>query len=356
MRHFLRCLLLVVLLLLVAPMRTRRVTEGDSIRGACLFCTLALPPAHAPFYYAAGYHYELLKAFAAEHDCPVDIRLAGPEESPLDSLLEDCTDLVALSLRDSALASRSHYASLALADSSVWVVGNADLRKEINIWLSHYLNSPEHQQLRERFSPNYDPVKRLAASGRSSRISPYDDLFRRYAGILGWDWRLLTALVWQESKFHIEARSYRGAAGLMQMMPSTALRHGVEDPLDPEANLAAGVRYLERLERFFAPYVSREELPKFTLAAYNAGEGRILDCIRYAAAAGKPADTWEDIQALLPDMREESILQVDTVRLGIFKGYETLRYVDSVDSLYRAFRLLSPDAAPRAVSDTIPRN
>lgn len=356
MRHFLRCLLLVVLLLLVAPIRTRKTSVGDSIRGECLFCTLSLPPGHSPLHYAAGYHYELLKAFATEHNCPVDIRLAGPEESPLDSLLGDCTDLVALSLRDSALASRHPFISLALADSTVWAVSNPDLRKEINTWLSHYLHSPEYEQICERFSPNYDPVKRLSARSRSRWLSPYDDLFRRYADILGWDWRLLTALVWQESKFHIEARSPRGAEGLMQMMPSTALRHGVEDPLDPEANLAAGVRYLERLERFFAPYVSREELPKFTLAAYNAGEGRILDCIRYAAAAGKPAATWEDIRALIPDMREESILQVDTVRLGIFKGYETLRYVDSVDSLYRAFRLLTPDAAPRAVSDTIPRN
>ncbi len=358
MRTILRYLLLTGILLLATPQLTHRVSQRDSFRGQCLFCTIAQPVGPQKVRYAVGYEYELLQRFAREHGCLTDIRLALPDESPLDTLEAWCTDIVVISLADSMLRGRSCHPSMALADSAVWVVGNSDLQKEVNSWLSHFTLTDEHQALRDRFESGCDPVGRLLSGGRRRFTTPYDLLLKEYSTQLGWDWRLLAALVWQESKFHIEARSHRGAAGLMQMMPETARRYGATDPLDPEDNLAAGVRYLARLERMFDPYAAPEDLPKFVLAAYNAGEGRLLDCIRYAGAIGKPSSTWDDIQAVIPGMREESILQVDTVRLGIFKGYETIRYVRSVDSLYQAYRLLapSPKDAPRAVSDTIPTN
>ena len=78
----------------------------------------------------------------------------------------------------------------------------------------------------------------------------------------------------------------------------------------------------------------KTELAKFTLAAYNAGEGRIKDCINYAASIGAPHHTWNDIVAIIPDMREDSILNADTVKLGKFKGYETISYVKKMTSLY----------------------
>ena len=78
---------------------------------------------------------------------------------------------------------------------------------------------------------------------------------------------LLEALVWQESRWHSDARSPRGAIGLTQLMPQTAQELGV-DPHDPAANLEGGARYLRRqLDRF-------EHLP-LALAAYNAGPAAV---------------------------------------------------------------------------------
>lgn len=81
---------------------------------------------------------------------------------------------------------------------------------------------------------------------------------------------LIEAVVWQESRWHAEARSPVGARGLAQLMPGTALQLGV-DPDDPMANLEGGARYLrEQLDRFDG------DLEK-ALAAYNAGPMRVYE-------------------------------------------------------------------------------
>ena len=128
----------------------------------------------------------------------------------------------------------------------------------------------------------------------------------------------------------------------MQMMPATATRYGVDDMLDPEENLRAGAGYLARLQSMFTPYAASGELSKFTLAAYNAGEGRILDCIRYARALGMPCSTWDDIEAVIPFMREPSEKADSVLRLGPIKGVETISYIHRTDSLWSAFRAIVP--------------
>lgn len=79
---------------------------------------------------------------------------------------------------------------------------------------------------------------------------------------------LFVALIWQESRYQVDARSPRGAMGLTQLMPSTADYAGVSDPWDPVENLRGGARYLRmQIDEF-----GRIDL---ALAAYNAGPGRV---------------------------------------------------------------------------------
>lgn len=84
------------------------------------------------------------------------------------------------------------------------------------------------------------------------------------------------------------------------------------------------------------------ELIKFTLAAYNAGEGRIADCRNFAAAMGHDNNSWDEIQKLIPLMREDSILAEPSVKLGKFQGHETIAYIDSILSLYDAICTICP--------------
>jgi membrane-bound lytic murein transglycosylase F len=123
----------------------------------------------------------------------------------------------------------------------------------------------------------------------------------------------------------------------MQVMPQTGRYYGVDNLLDPEQNIIAGTSHLKRLQRIFSKYdLDHEELVKFTLAAYNAGEGRISDCRNLAQAKGLDNSRWDEIIKVIPLMREDSILEEETVKLGKFQGYETISYIESIQSHYKA--------------------
>lgn len=85
----------------------------------------------------------------------------------------------------------------------------------------------------------------------------------------GVDPRFIHAVIWQESKYKVRARSHAGAQGLMQLMPATAERFGCEDPHDPVENIEAGTKYLKWLLKKFDGNV------QLALAGYNAGEGSV---------------------------------------------------------------------------------
>jgi soluble lytic murein transglycosylase-like protein len=85
----------------------------------------------------------------------------------------------------------------------------------------------------------------------------------------GIDPRFLHAVIWQESKYQLRARSHAGAQGYMQLMPATAKRFGCDDPYDPVENIEAGTKYLGWLLKRFSGDV------ELALAGYNAGEGAV---------------------------------------------------------------------------------
>ncbi len=126
-------------------------------------------------------------------------------------------------------------------------------------------------------------------------------------------------------------------------MPKTAAYYEVEDLLNPEENIKAGTQHLKRLQRLYSKCeMTPEEKVKFTLASYNAGEGRIADCRNFAASRQIDNNKWEEVVNLIPLMREDSILEEKSVKLGKFQGHETIAYIDSVMSLYNAFCTICP--------------
>ena len=110
-----------------------------------------------------------------------------------------------------------------------------------------------------------------AAGDRASMVAirpPEVDRYERAAKAEGLDVHLLRAVAWTESRGRQNAVSPKGALGVMQLMPSTAAEMGI-DPLDPDANLHGGARYLAR-------QLSRFQSVPLALAAYNAGPGAVL--------------------------------------------------------------------------------
>jgi Transglycosylase SLT domain len=91
----------------------------------------------------------------------------------------------------------------------------------------------------------------------------------RLATLHGVNVKLAQALVQVESNYEARAVSPKGAAGLMQIMPSVAREYALADPFDPEQNLDAGLRHLRGLLDLFKSDV------RLALAAYNAGLGAV---------------------------------------------------------------------------------
>jgi membrane-bound lytic murein transglycosylase F len=284
-----------------------------------------------------GFHYELLNRFAQDNHCNIRIIAAGKNENYIDSLKVRRADIVIT--HDKENLDEGLTALNKLTDNSLLIFNSEDKDaiRQMDIWIGYIKESNQFDELKSIFSGNFNPQKRAEKGVRTSRVSPYDELFKKYAEPLGWDWRMIAAVVYQESKFSISSRSHRGAQGLMQVMPQTGNYYGVDDLMDPEQNIIAGTNHLKRLQKIFSKYnLTHEELVKFTLAAYNAGEGRIIDCRNFAYAKGYDNSKWDEIVKVIPMMRDDSVLEEDSVKLGKFQGFETIDYIDSVLSHYHA--------------------
>jgi soluble lytic murein transglycosylase-like protein len=152
----------------------------------------------------------------------------------------------------------------------------APARAQIYTWrdangqlvLSNLPNRPA-EAVQRTFVVPQAPTVRATRAVVESRNLIYDDLILEHARLNDVRTDLVRAVVQVESGFNPFAQSPKGAGGLMQLMPATALRFGVRNVFNPVENIRAGVAYLrELLDR----YANNEQL---ALAAYNAGPGAV---------------------------------------------------------------------------------
>ena len=191
------------------------------------------------------------------------------------------------------------------------------------------------------FSTASGYAKHLIDAGAYPR--KYRAHVEQHANFYGVEPNLVYAIIKAESGFRPHVVSYAGAVGLMQIMPSTAKYYGIDDLVNPEKNLKAGTKHLKRLQKMFEKEgMDQTELIKFTLAAYTAGEGRIADCRRFAESKAVDNNRWDEIVNLIPLMREDSILEEESVKLGKFQGHETIAYVENIMNLYDAICTICP--------------
>src|SRR5262249_4201475 len=113
-------------------------------------------------------------------------------------------------------------------------------------------------------------------AGLSLNISPFDYLIVHHAKAEGFDWRLIAALIFEESRFDPKSRSDKGAYGLMQVRPIAAEAVGAARFKAPDDNVKTGVRYLRQLDTMFHEAQGRDRL-SLVLAAYNVGPGHVRD-------------------------------------------------------------------------------
>jgi membrane-bound lytic murein transglycosylase F len=187
------------------------------------------------------------------------------------------------------------------------------------------------------------------------RLSSYDALFREGAERLGWDWRLLASQAYQESRFDPAARSWAGAEGLLQLMPSTAREVKVRNRRDPKQNVDGSVRYLEKLGRDWTKRLSsgKDPLP-FVLASYNVGTGHVDDARRLARKNGGDPDDWETVAYWLTQLAKKNVYEDPAVRLGYARGTEPVQYVSAIFERYDHYRQFVGEPDPEDAAEPEP--
>ena len=234
--------------------------------------------------------------------------------------------------------------SISFPQRASWIVRKdyPELAQAVNEWAENISKGVTLRATAKRYFER-SKDEDLSSAGviiKKGDISPYDDLFRKYAEDSGWDWQLLVSIAYQESRFHNHLESWAGAKGLMGIMPRTARSFGFSpDSLDnPSIAIQAGIKCLSYFENHF-PGVKNEEKIKFTLASYNAGSGHITDARELAAKHGKDPNIWDGNVDEYVRLKSEPEYYNDPVcKHGYLRGAETYRYVIDVMLRYKSYK------------------
>lgn len=172
-------------------------------------------------------------------------------------------------------------------------------------------------------------------------LSNYDQHFRNSANIIGYDWTLIAAIAYTESRFDSTAVSKAGACGVMQVMPSTLSSFNIPDSmyLDTRANIMVATELLRALDKRFRYIRNPKERINFVLASYNAGYGHIQDAMQLAKKYGKNRFIWHNSVDSFLIYKSKPEYYTDSVcRNGQFNGWrETLSFVKKVHINWERF-------------------
>ncbi len=229
-----------------------------------------------------------------------------------------------------------------------WAVrkDSPELLRVINDWIDVHrkTKNPMFNILHRKYFKNRKAiVERLSSeyllSSTSGKLSPFDSLFKAYAPVVGWDWRMLASQAYQESRFNPKIKSWMGAVGLMQVLPATAKQFSITRLTDPSENVSAGVQYLRHVYKVWGDSVSEANKIKFTLASYNAGPGHVHDARRLAKKYGADPNQWEgNVAEYLLKKADKKFYYDEVVRYGYCRGSEPYKYVGEILKRYHIYK------------------
>ena len=180
------------------------------------------------------------------------------------------------------------------------------------------------------------------------RVSAYDSIFRVYADTIGWDWKMIAAVAYVESKFDTSAVSSVGARGLMQIMPIVGRQFNIskEEIADPETNIRLAGKLLRQIEKTLKihPSTPVNDRLSIILACYNGGIGHVCDARRLAKSNGEDYNSWEVVARYLKQKADPAVYESELVRHGKFTGSrQTEAYVREVMKRYDVYRRMVTD-------------
>jgi membrane-bound lytic murein transglycosylase F len=255
---------------------------------------------------------------------------------------------VTVSKSNLALLSRRYYPdiriSFTLAESERlgWAVRRRDkkLLKAINRFFNEIKKNGVYEKIYEKYYSyieifDYFDIKAFHRRIQT-RLPKYQGTIERTAEKYGFDWRLIAAIIYQESHFRPRARSHTGVRGLMQLTLKTARDMGIKNRLDPGQSISGGVKYLKQL---YDRYDGIDGWDRFliTLASYNVGPGHIADARRLAREQDLDPNKWMSLAEVLPLLSYKKYYK--RAKHGYCRGSEPVEYVKRIVLYYDILKM-----------------
>lgn len=276
----------------------------------------------------------------------LNLKIKAYEDLPTEEFIRMVAQKeIEITIADSniALLNRRYYPDIKIGfpieepQSLGWAVkkGGKELLEEINKFFKKIKKDGTFNRIYEKYYANveafdyFDLVKyhqRL-----EKRLPAYEKVIKKEAEKHGFDWRLIAAMIYQESHFDPKARSHTGVEGLMQLTKVTAEAMGIKNRLDPVQSIRGGVKYLKRIYDRYEE-AKRPDRTLLTLAAYNVGYGHVKDAQKLAAERGLDPNSWSAVKEILPLLRYSK--HYKKTEYGYCRGTEPVRYVNSILTYY----------------------
>jgi len=280
----------------------------------------------------------------------LDLTVKLHDDVPTEELIRQVADEeIEVTVADSNIAqlNRRYYPNIKIGipiaerESLGWAVRKGDkaLLRTINAFFKRIKTDGAFDQICRSYYSNVQIFDRFDLKKFHQRINTrlpkYETIIKKAAKQYGFDWRLIAAIIYQESHFNPRARSHRGVRGLMQLTKPTAQEMGVTNRLDPEQSVMGGVRYLRKL------YQRYDEAQGFdrtliTLASYNVGPRHITSAQRIAREKGLDPHKWSSLEQTLPLLCYEKYIRMS--KHGYCRGSEPVRYVNRILTYFDILR------------------
>ena len=233
---------------------------------------------------------------------------------------------------------------ISLSQRIAWAVrkNSPDLLSKINEGLKNIKKTPDYNVIYKKYFKNRSQFNRRVDSEfyteTTGKISKYDNIVKKYAIDLGWDWRLVKALIFQESRFNLNDTAWTGASGLMQLMPATAKELGVIDVNNPDQNIKAGMKYLKRMYDYWPEIPDSVQRIKFAMASYNSGFGHVKDAQNLAKKYNKDSLNWDEgVDEFILKLSKSKYYNDSEVKFGYVRGNEPYNYINEIFYRYKQY-------------------
>jgi membrane-bound lytic murein transglycosylase F len=279
-------------------------------------------------------------------DRGMDIKVRLHDEVPTEEFIRMVAEkeiLVTVADSNIALLNRRYYPEVKvgfpLEEPQVlgWAVrkGNTGLKEAIDAFFETIIEDGTYAKIHDKYYGNveiYDYVDLRKYHQRiKTRLPKYRGPIQKESSKHGFDWRLIAAMVYQESHFDPDAISHTGVRGIMQLTEVTAEEMGVEDRREPSEAIRGGVRYLKKLHKRFDG-AQEPDRTLIALASYNVGYGHVRDAQKLAAEMGMNPGSWSALQQVLPLLRYPKYYR--RTEHGYCRGTEPVRYVKRIRTYY----------------------